>query len=95
MIRFPFLPNLKLHASIVTCKFCIHLRSLTIRHFGAVEAARLKLRRRGHLKWHDVSTKFNENLICSKVISEGLTNRQTADLISPFVFKKDSRLNWG
>jgi len=61
-------------------KFCIHLRSLNVRHFRMVEATGLKIWHRGHLQWHDLTAKFHENLqICSKVIS-GRTHRdeQTA-----------------
>jgi hypothetical protein len=43
---------------VVWCKFCIHLRSLNVRHFGMVEGTGLKVRRRGHLQWHDRPTEF-------------------------------------
>jgi len=45
-----------------------------------VEATELKLWHRGHLKWHDSSAEFYENLsIGSKVISgDTQTDRQTA-----------------
>jgi hypothetical protein len=56
------------------CKFCIHLRSLNVRHFGVVEGTGLKRTCRGHLQWHDLPTEFHKNLpIGSKVISGGHT----------------------
>jgi hypothetical protein len=58
------------------CKFCIHLRSLNVRHFGMVEGTGLKVRRQGHLQWHDHTTAFHKNLpIGSKVISGTQTDR--------------------
>jgi hypothetical protein len=65
------------------CKFCIHLRSLKVRHFGMVEGTGLKVRRRDHLQWHDLPTKFHKNLpIGSNVImgetqTDGQIDRQT------------------
>jgi hypothetical protein len=60
------------------CKFCIHLRSLNVRHFGMVEGMGLKVTRRGHLQWHDRPTEFYKSLpIGSKVIRGGLTDRWT------------------
>jgi hypothetical protein len=65
------------------CKFCIHLRSLNVRHFWMVEGTGLKSRRRSHLQWHDFPTEFHKNLpIGSKVIRGGgvkyrQTDRQT------------------
>jgi hypothetical protein len=41
------------------CKFCIHLRSLNVRHFGMVEGTELKSRLRGHLQWRDLPTEFH------------------------------------
>jgi hypothetical protein len=80
------------------CKFCIHLRSLNVRHFGMVEGTGLKVWRRGHLQWNDLPTKFLKNLpISSKVIrgdtqTDGQTDRQTGDLISFTFLFKESRL---
>jgi hypothetical protein len=51
------------------CKFCIHLRSLNVRHFGMVEGAGLKVWCRGYLQWHGLPTEFHKNLPTgSKVI---------------------------
>jgi hypothetical protein len=60
------------------CKFCIHLRSLNVHHFGMAEGTGLKVRRRGHLQWHDLPTEFHKNLpVGSKVIKGEHTDRQT------------------
>jgi hypothetical protein len=75
------------------CKFCIHLRSLKVRHFVMVEGTGLKVGCQGQLKWHDLPTEFHKNLpIDSKVIKGGHTDRQTADLISLTFLFKESRL---
>jgi hypothetical protein len=76
------------------CKFCIHLRSLNVRHFGMVKGTGLKsTASRGHLQWHDTSTEFHKNLpIGSKVISGGHTDRQNRDLIRLTFLFKESRL---
>jgi hypothetical protein len=80
------------------CKFCIHLKSLKDSHFGMVEGTGLKVWRRGHLQWHDLSTEFHKKLpIGSKVIREDTqidrrTDRQTGDLISLTFLFKESRL---
>jgi hypothetical protein len=69
------------------CKFCIHLRSLNVRHFGMVKGTGLKVRRLGHLQWHDLPTGFNKNLpVGSEVIrgdtqTDGRTDRQTGRLV--------------
>jgi hypothetical protein len=72
------------------CKFCMHLRSSNVRHFGMVKCTGLKVRRRSHLQWHDLTTEFHKNLrIGSKVIRGGHTDRQTGDLISlTLLFRK-------
>jgi hypothetical protein len=80
-------------------KFCIHLRSLNVRHFGMVESTGWKVLRRGHLQWHDVPTEFHKNLLIgSKVIKGGRgADRQIDDLISLTFLFKESRLkkNYG
>jgi hypothetical protein len=64
-----------------------------------VEGTGLKVRRRGHLQWHDLLTEFHKNLpIGSKVIRGGhtqidrRTDRQAGDLISLTFLFKESRL---
>jgi hypothetical protein len=76
------------------CKFCIHLRSSNVRHFGMVKCTGLKVRRRGHLQWHELTTEFHKNLpIGSKVIrGDTQTDRQAGDLISLTFLFEDSRL---
>jgi hypothetical protein len=76
------------------CKFCIHLRSLNVRHFGMVKGAGLESRHRGHLQWHDLRTEFHKNLpIGSKVIrGDTQTDRQTDVLISLTFLFEESRL---
>jgi hypothetical protein len=70
-----------------------HPRSLNFRRFGIADATRLKMRRRGHLQWHHLSTIFHENPpISSKVISGRHTHTHThTDLISLLSFL-ESRL---
>jgi hypothetical protein len=65
------------------CKFCIHLRSLNVHHFGMVESKGLKsTESRDHLQWHDLPTEFHKNLpIGSKVIRGGHTDRRTDRLV--------------
>jgi hypothetical protein len=58
------------------CKFYIHLRSLNVRHFKMVATTALKSWRRGHLQWHDLPTKFNENLPTGSEVDGG-TDTQT------------------
>jgi hypothetical protein len=55
-----------------------------------VEGTDVKVRRRGHLQWHDLPTEFHKNLpIGSKVIRGGHTDRdrqtyrQTDRLVIP------------
>jgi hypothetical protein len=90
------------------CKFCIHLRSLNVRHFGMVEGTGLKVGRPGHFQWHDLPTEFHKNLtIGTKVIrgatqtdgrtdgqTDGLADRQTGDLISLTFLFKECRLKY-
>jgi hypothetical protein len=42
------------------CKFCIHLRSLNIRHYGTVEGMELEIMESGSLQWHHISAEFHE-----------------------------------
>jgi hypothetical protein len=42
-------------------RHCIHLRSLSARHFGIVKTTGLKATRPGHLQRHHLLLKFNEN----------------------------------
>jgi hypothetical protein len=74
------------------CKFCIHLKSLNMHHFGMIAASTLKPRHRCHLQWLDLPTEFYKNLsVGSKV--DGGTDTQDGDLISlHFSFRKGSRL---
>jgi hypothetical protein len=68
-------------------KFCIHLKSLNVRHFGMVASTGLKKRRRGRLP-----AEFRENpLISSEVISGGTQiDRQHGDIINlTFFFSKN------
>jgi hypothetical protein len=45
-----------------------------VSYFGMVEGTELKVRRLGHLKWHEYPAGFHENLPSgSKIISEGQT----------------------
>jgi hypothetical protein len=74
------------------CKFCIHLRSLNVHHFGMVKGTGLKSRRRGHLQWHDLPTEFYKNLSMGSKVIRGDTDRQTGDLISLTFLFKESRL---
>jgi hypothetical protein len=54
------------------CKFCIHLRSSNVCHFGMVEGTGLKSTA------HDLPTEFHKNIrSCSKVIRRGHTDGQT------------------
>jgi hypothetical protein len=62
------------------CKFCIHLRSLNVRHFGMVAATALKLWHRGHLQWHDFPNEFYRNYQLLKKCIGGQTHRQAGDL---------------
>jgi hypothetical protein len=62
---------------------------------GMVAATALWLR--GHLRWHDLLTKFHKNLpVCSEVDrgdSQTQTHRQDGDFISlHFSFRKESKL---
>jgi hypothetical protein len=60
------------------CKFCIHLSSLNVRHFGMVEGTGLK--KHGiEITFNDLPTEFHKNLpIVSKVIRGGTqTDGQT------------------
>jgi hypothetical protein len=67
------------------CKFCIHLTSLNIRHFGMVAVTALKLWLRGHLQWHDLPTEFHNNLRNdSKVIGDRYTDRMVIILAYTF-----------
>jgi hypothetical protein len=62
------------------CKFCIHLRSLNVCHFGMVEGTGLKVWRRGYLQWHDLPTEFHKNLpVGSKVIMGDTQTDRRAD----------------
>jgi hypothetical protein len=49
---------------VAWCKFSIHLRSLSIRHSGKVEATELKSR--GHLQCHHLPTEFHKDLLTFK-----------------------------
>jgi hypothetical protein len=59
-----------------------------------LEGTGLKIRHRGHLQWHDLSTEFHKNLpIGSKVIrGDTQTDRQTGNLMSLSFLFKESRL---
>jgi hypothetical protein len=66
------------------CKFYIHLRSLNIRHFGMVEATRLKIlaSRPPSRAW--CPAEFDESLLISAIVfSWGPADRQRGELISP------------
>jgi hypothetical protein len=68
------------------CKFCIHLRSLNVRHFGMLEGTVLI----STASRYDLPTEFHKNLpIGSKVIWGGGTH---GDLISLTFLFKESRL---
>jgi hypothetical protein len=79
------------------CKFCIHLRSLNVRHCLMVEGTGLKSMHQGRLQWHDLPTEFHKNLpIGSKVIrGDTQTDRQTGDLISLTFLFKERRQKYG
>jgi hypothetical protein len=72
-------------------KFCIHLRSLNVRHFGMVAATALKLWHRGHLQWHDLLLNFIKMYqLVHKFI--GRQTRRQDDLISlQFSFRKEKK----
>jgi hypothetical protein len=65
------------------CKFCIHLRSLNVRHFGMVEGTGLRSTASRSPQWHDLPTEFHKNLpIGSNVIGGGgHTDRQTDRMV--------------
>jgi hypothetical protein len=57
---------------LTAAKFCNHLISLNVRHFGMVEVTGL----RGQLQWHDLRAEFHKDLPTgSKVINGELTDR--------------------
>jgi hypothetical protein len=67
-----FLPNPPTSTNVIKVFLCTHLRSLNARHFGMAKATGLKMWHRGHLQWHHLPTKFDENPpIGSKVIIGG------------------------
>jgi hypothetical protein len=41
------------------CKLCMHLISMNICYFGAIEAMGLKLWLPSHLQWQDIPTEFH------------------------------------
>jgi hypothetical protein len=75
------------------CKFCIHLRSMNVRHFGTVEVTRLNLWRRGYLQCHDLHTEFHNILLtASKVIRDDTQTEKNYDFISIALYFKESGL---
>jgi hypothetical protein len=78
------------------CKFCIHLSSLNVRHFGMVVATALKVRLRGHLQRHDLPTELHKDLPTGSKVGGGTetqTHRQGGEIISlQSSVRKESRL---
>jgi hypothetical protein len=58
-------------------KFCIHLNSLNVRHFGKVAATASKLWRRGYLKWRDVPAEFHKYLLPGSLVGSGDSHTDT------------------
>jgi hypothetical protein len=88
----------KFHDTTLTgAKFCIHLKSLNVRHFGMDKTMGLKLRRRCHVQWHKVLRNFiNIYLWIQKLMGKSHTNTQRRmwfHFISLlFYLRKESRL---
>jgi hypothetical protein len=65
------------------CEFCVHLRSLNVSHFSMFKATGLKLWRRDHIHWQDLSTEFHENLPTGpNFISGGHTDEHTDSMVT-------------
>jgi len=57
-----------------------------------VEATGLKVRRRGHLQWHDLRVKFHKLDTGSKVVRGTQTGGQNRDLVRLTFLFMESRL---
>jgi hypothetical protein len=64
------------------CNIYIHLKRLTVPHFGMAAATALKWWLRGHLQRYYFPTEFHKNLPIGSEVYGGKTHRQDADLIS-------------
>jgi len=67
---------------------------LSVRHFEMVATTALKSWRRGPLQWHDLPTKFHENLPTGSEVYRGdrHADRMVMSLAYYFSFREESRL---
>jgi hypothetical protein len=69
------------------CKFCIHLRSLNVCHFGMVASAVLKWLHQDDLQYHDLLTEFHKNyqLVQKLIVGTECTKRMMITLAYIFL----------